>query len=164
MAGLWPHKKQRRSCRGRSTLRVPLNPTGDTAGHLGHRFRDMGPRAELLERIEHAVLSDGAPPGLTGCLRIGIAHPTGERWLEVRLDGDSAQAGAPRSGGADVTLLLGDYEAKRLLSGRRLPHRPLFSVRGDGVLLSRFVERYLTSERWVGLREGTPSAARDKAS
>lgn len=113
-----------------------------------------GSSGALLSAIRETVLRDAAPPGLRGCLRFGIAQPTGDVWLEVRLEEGAAEAGAPRSGGADVSLLVGDYEARRLLRGRKLPHAPLFSVQGDGELLARFVERYLPAEQWIGLREG----------
>lgn len=108
---------------------------------------------EFLESIKDAVMKDSAPSGLEGCVRIGVAHPTGDDWLEVRLDGQRARAGAPQAGrGVDVSLLMGDYEAKRLLMGRRLPHAPLFSVQGDDRLLNRFMNRYLRESRWSGLR------------
>jgi hypothetical protein len=113
---------------------------------VGRRASDR-----LLNAIRRAVLEDEAPPGLQGRLRIGVAHPTGDDWLEVRLEEERAEAGAPSRGGADVSLLVGDYEAKRLLLGRGLPHAPLFSIQGDEVLLSRFVERYLPAREWAGL-------------
>lgn len=111
------------------------------------------PRGPLLHAIRRAVLDDAGPPGLRGRVRIGVAYPTGDSWLEVRLDGERAEAGAPSRGGADVSLLVGDYEEKRLLRGRGLPHAPLFSLQGDGALFSRFVERYLADAVWSGLRE-----------
>ncbi|MEL6186426.1 MAG: hypothetical protein AAFU79_17530 [Myxococcota bacterium] len=98
-------------------------------------------------------MTDPAPSGLEGCVRIGVAYPTGDDWLEVRLDGQRAHAGAPEEGrGVDVSLLMGDYEVKRLLMGRRLPHAPLFSVHGDDRLLAKFMKRYLREKRWSGLR------------
>lgn len=107
---------------------------------------------EFLESIKEAVLADPQPAGLQGCVRIGVALPTGDRWLEVHMDGDQARAGAPERGrGVDVSLLVGDYEAKRLLQGRRLPHSPLFSVHGDDRLLRSFLRRYLRASRWAGL-------------
>ncbi len=119
----------------------------------------LGPSGTLLTAIRTAVLADEAPPGLAGCVRIGVAYPTGDCWLEVRFKETSAEAGAPRPGDVDVSLLLGDYEAKRLLRGRALPHAPLFSVQGDSALLDRFFDRYRLCERWAGLRvrPGQPS-------
>lgn len=109
---------------------------------------------EFLDSIKEAVLTDPSPSGLEGCLRIGVALPTGDRWLEVRLDGQGAHAGAPADGGGvDVSLLVGDYEAKRFLQGRRLPHAPLFSVQGDDRLLRRFLRRYLRASRWAALQD-----------
>lgn len=61
------------------------------------------------------------------------------------------EAGAPVSTDVDVSLLIGDYEAKRLLGGRQLPHAPLYSVLGDASLLDRFLSRYLGTAGWQSL-------------
>lgn len=119
---------------------------------LGSTLPRPGP-GEFLSSIREAVLADPGPAGLKGCLRIGVAYPTGDHWLEVRLDGKTVEAGDPRKGsGVDVSLLIGDYEARRFLRGRALPHAPLFSVQGDDKLLVQFVGRYLRSARWSGLQ------------
>lgn len=122
-----------------------------------------GPRPhDLLDNLGALVLADGSPCELVGCLRIGVAYPTGDQWLELRFDGESAWVGQPRERGADTTVLLGTYEARRILAGRRLPTAPLFSVQGDAELYARFVRRYLSDARWVGLQpsEGRTRPAR----
>lgn len=115
-----------------------------------------GAHGEFLKELRQTLLMDPGPSGLSGRLLIGVAHPTGESWMEVHLDGESVKVSDPKGGGADVNVLVGDYEAKRILKGRGLPHKPLFSVQGDGALLARFVDRYLAGERWIAFREGVP--------
>lgn len=117
----------------------------------------------FLHALTAAVVSDPEPSGLEGCVRVGIAHPTGDDWIELRFDGTGARVGPTTPEGADVTLLVGTYEARRIMAGRRLPHAPLFSLQGDASLYDRFVARYFADDGWVGLQRAEGRAKLSRA-
>ncbi len=107
---------------------------------------------QFLSVIKTVVLADGGPPGLKGRIRFGVASSIGPSWLDLDLGPQGVKAGPRGEAPAQVTVLLGQNEAQRILKAKELPEDSLFDVIGDKSLLENFLRRYFNSGSLVGVR------------
>jgi len=104
---------------------------------------------ELLKLLDAIVRSDGAMPGISGVLVVGVIEPGGRSWFWTVTMAPGARdartelgASLPKDG-VDLVVCMARDEANQILERGSIPRKSVAFHWGDASLLKRFIARYL---------------------
>lgn len=115
----------------------------------------MPTRPDLCVVLDAVVATEPASPKLEGTLCVGVCDRSEERWWSVDLANvASARFSSTIDKNAECVWVLGEREAKTVLSGLSLGASGQHSVYGNPKVLDAFRKHYLTVRSPLAVRAG----------